>query len=353
MTDLIANSHFKSFNRLYPVIQKQYPNMSKKEVREAIKKKFHDRHMKLRQKRPYMVRIFDPLIGCYFHDLLVNSEFRPNGYHKYFHIFLESNSRYAFAYPVDDKNAKTAIATVDKFIEDNRGKPIVKLTSDGEKGFNSKDFLDHCKERGIYVRINNDRAHSSLGLIDRFIRTLRDMHQPIRKGEPDQLSDEMYNFSDEDMRNLIYEYNNTFHKTIGCTPKEMYDNPDLEHAWIQKRQRFQAIQRNIEDFVLPIGSYVRYRIGDDELVGGKRRSKFSIEKYRVIKQIGNRYVLQPMRALSGGLITKSRFELILAEDKYPYGKMFNASQTINPHEVVNTNFDGKYDVKWSEGSGWH
>ena len=353
MDELIEKSHFKSYSRLYPIIKKRFPNVSKAEVIEAIEKKFHGRHMKHTQKRPYMNRIFDPVIGCYFHDLFVNSKNQLNGgYHRYFHVFIESNSRYVFAYPVDDKDANTAIDTLDKFINDNQGKPIVKLTSDGEKGFNSRAFLDYCKERGIFVRINNDKAHPSLGLIDRFIRTLRDLHQPIRKGENPQLSDEMYLFSDQDMAQLIDEYNNTFHKTIGCSPKEMYDNPELEREWIRKRQRFKAVQKNIEDFVLPIGCYVRYRISDDDFINGKRRSQFSIERYKVIKRIGNRYVLQSTTSSSNGdIITKSRFELIRADDKYPIGKTFNYSQTAKQDEIVNTNFNGKYGVKFTD-AGW-
>ena len=69
----------------------------------------------------------------------------------------------------------------------------------------------------------------------------------------------------------------------------------------------------------------------------------------MIKQIGNRYVLQSTNALSGGgLITKSRFELIRADDNYPLGKTFTASQAIIPDEIVNTNFNGKYDVKFTD-----
>ena len=351
MSDVIANSHFKSFNRLYPMTHKQHPNMTKKEVMEEIKKKYHDRHLKMTQKRPYMVRIFDPVIGCYFHDLLQQTSDRPDGYPHYFHIFIESNSRYAFAYPVNSKTTDTAIQTLDRFIQDNHGKPIVKLTSDGESAFDSKEFKDYCKSLDIYVRIINDRAHSSLGLIDRFIRTIRDLHQPIRRGEPEQRSVEMDNFSEQEMTQLINEYNNTFHKTIGCSPAEMYNNPELEREWIRKRQKFQTIQKNIKDFEIPIGSYVRYRMNSDDLAGGKRRSQFSLEKYRVIKRVGNRYVLQSTDS-NGGFITKSRFELILADDSYPYGKTFYRSQTVVP-DIVDTNFDGSFGLKWSEGSGWH
>ena len=89
MSEIIAESHFKSYNRLYPMIHKQYPNMSKKEIREAIKKKFHDRHLKASHKRIYMNRIYDPVIGCYFHDLLQQTGDRPEGYPAYFHVFIE------------------------------------------------------------------------------------------------------------------------------------------------------------------------------------------------------------------------------------------------------------------------
>ena len=344
MTEYIEKSHFRTFNRLYPIVHQQNPDMTRKEVIEEIKKKFHDRHLKYYQKRPYMVRIFDPVIGCYFHDLLQQTGDRPKGYPHYFHIFLESNSRYAFAYPVNDKTEETAEKTLNKFIEDNNGKPIVKLTSDGESAFDSSKFKEYCKSKNIMIRIINDRAHSSLGLIDRFIRTLRDLHQPIRRGEPEQRSVEMDNFSEQEMIQLIDEYNNTFHKTIGCSPKEMYDNPELEHEWIRKRKTFETIQKNIDDFEIPVGSYVRYRMNNDDLAGGKRRSQFSLEKYRVIKRIGRRYVLQPTDSTNGGFITKSRFELILAEDKYPYGKTFYESQAIPPKSI---------GLTWSDADGWH
>ena len=72
--NIVANSHFKSLNRLYPMIHKQYPDMTKAEVMEEIKKKFHDRRLKMTQKRPYMVRIFDPVIGCYPRRVIVRTE---------------------------------------------------------------------------------------------------------------------------------------------------------------------------------------------------------------------------------------------------------------------------------------
>ena len=97
MNDL-DNTHFKTYDKL-----KHTLNIPKKQLLEELKKKFHDRHLKQSHKRIYMNRIYDPVIGCYFHDLLQQTGDRPDGYPAYFHVFIESNRRYAFAYPVDDK----------------------------------------------------------------------------------------------------------------------------------------------------------------------------------------------------------------------------------------------------------
>ena len=73
MNELIDKTHFKTYDKL-----KHTLNVPKKELREALKKRNHDRHLKLSQTRPYMNRIFDPVIGCYFHDLLQQTNDKPN-----------------------------------------------------------------------------------------------------------------------------------------------------------------------------------------------------------------------------------------------------------------------------------
>ena len=335
MDQLIDASHFKSFNKLYPLIHQHYPDMSKSEIMEVIGKRLHDRHLKLRHKRPYMNRIFDPVIGCYFHDLLQQTEDRPKGYPHYFHIFIESNSRYAFAYPIEKKTAETAIETLNRFINDNNGKPVRKLTSDGEGAFKSERFLNYCSVNGIAVKIINDKAHSSLGLVDRFIRTLRDMNQPQNRNPGYQYDNVWANFSINDMAHLINVYNHTFHKTIGCSPFQMYSDEALEREWIYKQQRFKTIQKNIEDFNIPLQSWVRIRLNNNDLGGRKRRGQFSREKYLVVNKVGNRYVLQ---GEGRGVITKSRFELIPAEGNEPTGPEFNYEQTVIPNEITIKNF---------------
>lgn len=329
---LIDQTHFKSFTRLYPLIHQRYPDLKKSEIQEIIQKRLHDRHLKMKQKKPYMRQIFDPVMGCYFHDLLEQTKDRDDerNYPPYFHVFLESNSRYAFAYPTYDKVGLTAISNVKKLIRDLGGKPVVKLTSDGEAAFQSNAFTNFCHEQNITVRIVPDKAHSTLGLIDRFMRTLRDMHQPANKSQEQQYEKKYLNFSIVDMIDCLDKYNNTFHKSIGCTPREMMDNPEREKEYIRKKMKYREIQNHISDFVLPIGTYVRYRMNNDDLNGNKRRSQFSREKFKIMNKVGDRYLLE---AMDGKVISKSRFELIKAEDDEPLGNTFEQNKRANSRSV--------------------
>ena len=330
---LIDQTHFKSFTRLYPLIHQRYPNLKKSEIQAIIEKRLHDRHLKLKQKKPYMRQIFDPVIGCYFHDLLEQTKDRTDQrlYPPFFHVFIESNSRYAFAYPTYDKTALTAISNVKKLIQDLGGFPVVKLTSDGEAAFQSNEFTNFCNSQNITVRIVPDKAHSTLGLIDRFMRTLRDMHQPVNKSQEQQYDKKFLNFSIYDMIDCLDKYNNTFHKSIGCTPREMMENKDKEKEYIRKKMRYRQIQDHISDFVLPVGTYVRYRMNNEDLNGKKRRSQFSREKYKVMKKVGDRYLLE---AMDGKVISKSRFELIIAEDDEPLGDTFPQNKRVNDQSVI-------------------
>ena len=278
---------------------------------------------------PYMRRIFERVRGCYFHDLLV----QPHGSDpKYYHIFIGANNRYAFAYPVNDKTAATAVKTLQQFIKANKanGKPVIKLTSDGECAFNSKEFINACQANGIMLKIIPDGAHSSLGIADRFVRTLRDMNQPPKKSQDQQYDRNYIEFSPSKMQSLIDKYNNRYHSTIQCSPKTMYNDESLEKEYISKMIRQRSIQDAVIGFNIPAGTYVRYKMNDYDLAGHKRRSQVSREKYKINKRLGSRYLLE---AADGKIISKSRFELVKANDDDPIGLTFQQNKRVNPEAV--------------------
>ena len=319
---LIDNTHFKTYKHVKHVL----PNVKPGELRKIIKQRLHDKQMRLPQTRPYMRKIFERVPGCYFHDLLV----QPSGADpKYYHIFIGANHRYAFAYPVNDKTATTAVETLTKFVNDTDGK-VVKLTSDGECAFNSQQFINACSEKKIMLKIIPDKAHSTLGIVDRFIRTLRDMNQPANRSQEQQYDKDFIEFTPSKMQSLIKSYNNAYHNAINCSPKKMYEDENLEKEYIAKCIKQRAIQDCIKDFKLEPGTYVRYKMNDYDLAGHKRRSQLSREKYVIHKRLGSRYLLQ---APDGKIISKSRFELVRANDNDPVGYTFEQNTRANPESV--------------------
>jgi len=326
--NLIDSTNFKSFTHVKHVV----PNMRPSELRKVLSKRLHDKQMRLPQTKPYMRKIFERTPNCYFHDLLV----QPLGTEpQYFHIFIGSNNRYAFAYPVNNKDAKTLIGSLNQFLNDVK-RPPVKLTSDAENGLNSKEFVAECAKRDIATKFIPDKAHSTLGIIDRFIRTLRDMHQPANRSQDQQYSRDYIVFTPAKMKTYIDSYNNAYHNSIGCSPKEMYNDEDLERKYIAKRLKQRAVQDAIKDFELPVGIYVRYKMNNYDLAGHKRRTQLSREKFRINKRIGSRYLLQ---AADGKIISKSRFELVKADDDDPIGLTFEQNDRVNPESVITGDFN--------------
>ena len=170
-----------------------------------------------------MQKIFEQVPGCYFHGLLV----QPRGSdHQYYHVFIGANNRYGFAYLINDNTAATALDSLKQFIKDV-SKPGMKLTSDGESAFNSELFTNYCSKHNIRVKIIPDKVHSSLGIVERFIRTLRDMNQPANRSQDQQYSKEYIEFTAEKMQILINKYNNAYHNAIKCTPSEMFNEQNF------------------------------------------------------------------------------------------------------------------------------
>ena len=64
------------------------------------------------------------------------------------------------------------------------------------------------------LRIITEQRHSALGIIDRFIRTLRDMNIPTVKSEHQSTHEKYRDFTVKRMNKLLEIYNNTTHSAF-------------------------------------------------------------------------------------------------------------------------------------------
>ena len=307
---IIDKTHFKTFNHVEKHV-KQKVNVSKKKLNKILSKRVKDQFIKRDRIKPYMIKIFSSRPNTWFHDLFDNTNRHEP---RYWHIFIGTNNRYVVAYPLKDKRASSINETLTKFI--NKYHPL-KLTSDEEPGFLDKNNVELLTKNKCSMQVIQDKNHSALGIIDRFMRTLRDMNTPSEKSKH-QSHEEKYKYiSEKRMKKFLTTYNNSYHSSIKCTPKEMFENLELEKEYIYKCLEHQEKQKRIKNLILPINSYVRFILPRHDGIT-KKRFQISREKYKIEERKGNMYTLI---AADGTVITKPRFQLIPCNnDKIPLAK---------------------------------
>ena len=296
-------------------------------------------------------RYYYPIFANHQHafqmDLLEQSRSNESIYPKYFLILINVNTRYAYAIPTERQNKNAINALLTEFINTHDIKSIV---CDDEAAFTSKLVVDTLTEHNVSLRIITEQRHSALGIIDRFIRTLRDMNIPTVKSEHQSNDPKYRDFSVKRMNKLLDIYNNTVHSSTNHTPAEMEQDPKLEKQYITEKLYELERKRKQKDFELLPDTYVRYILPKDAHM--KSRFKVSPEVYKISHKQGNAYVLI---AHDGTIKTVSRWRIIPLSNtlpqKFKFGSSFgNNNGTVQ--EILNYNpRTHKYTVLFSMPDG--
>ena len=204
----------------------------------------------------------------------------------------ENNKQQKFA--KYNKSADTYLKTLDTLI--NSGVIIKHLTYDGEGAFASIKALRYYKAHGIdctnaprikmgnypdfmkkeQKQVKSDPMHSSLGLIDRVIRTLRDMAYNMKIGI----------ITPSIMEELVRQYNNAPHKTLSkyagrsVSPKMVNDDKDLESLIVMNicKENYNIMTSN--GFYLRKGTPVKLYNEKDGMM--KRRSNVQPGRFKIV-----------------------------------------------------------------------
>ena len=300
INDFIDKLHFRTLNHVQKKVKEKFPNLKDDKLKEIVDKRLKDKFIKICKITPYYVKIFSTRPNCWFHDLMDNGRGNEP---RYWHIFLGTNNHYAVALPLDNKQAASIRKTLTEFV--NKFHPV-KLTSDEEAGFIEKNNLKFLTDNHVKIHIITEQNHSSLGTIDRFIRTLRDMNIPTEKKDKQSHDPKYQTFTPKRMEKLLEIYNSTYHSRINCSPKEMLNNPDLEKEYIFDQLDKKDKQEKIKDFHLQKGAFVRYII--PRANGRRKLFQISREFYKIEEIKGNMYTLI---ARDGTVKNLPRFKIML------------------------------------------
>ena len=337
----IDSLRFRSFKRVADAVKRRFPNTTDKDLRNIIKKRIHDKRMSRERRKIYQVKVFSTFPGSWMADIYDNlADHDP----RFWYVFINVNTRFAEAYPMKDKTKESINTVLRLFV--SKYKPR-KITSDEEAGLVAKTNVDYLKTNTCGLYIIQEKNHSALSLIDRFIRTLRDMNQP-QSNELKDSREEEYKFIDRNKMTLLLSlYNNTIHAATGLAPLFMLTHPEEELKYIEKMIDNKQRQEEIKDFKLKIGSLVRYFLDDDPM--SKKRSSLSRECYKIESRNGNIYTII---ALDGTTKDVSRWRLIAVDpnEKHVLGKTLETDKGI-VEEIVKETTPNKVEVRFKMPDG--
>lgn len=319
INNYIDTLHFNSFKKLASKIKARFPNTTDAEIRRIIKKRIHDKRISKNNKKLYQVKVFSKFPNAWITDIFDNLDGHDP---RYWQIFINVNSRFVEAYPMPNKTKESINTVLRLFV--NRYHPR-KITSDEEAGLVANINVNYLKDNRCGLYIIQEKNHSALSLIDRFIRTLRDMNKPADNTTDCSTDDEFTYIDRNKMTNLLTLYNNTIHSSTGHTPLDIQQNHRLEEEYIDKCLNEKQRQQEIQDFKLTEGSLVRYYLDDDRM--NKKRSTISREAYRIESRAGNIYTII---ALDGTTKDLPRWKLIYVDpnEKYVLGKTLGTDKGI-------------------------
>ena len=338
---IIDRSHFSDLNKIYKLVKQTIPDVSKKQIKHILDTRHKDRYMKDWQTKPYQVKIFSVAPNTYFHDILDNG---ANNNPRYYHIFIGTNNRYATAIPLETKSISSIIKSLQQFVNMNHP---TKLTSDEEPAFKSAQVKKYLSDNSIDQHIVLDQIHSTLGIIDRFIRTLRDMNTPTTKSKRQSHDDKYKSFTEKRMAKLINIYNSTEHSSIKMTPGEMKNNVMYEMEYVDRMVSKQEEQQRIKDFIIKDKSIVRIILPKNNGIT-KKRYQVSNEYYTVEQRSGNIYTLM---ARDGTYIKKPRYQIILANTGNEAETIPGKWNGIIDEIISYDNKTNKYKVRFKTNDG--
>ena len=272
MNRLVDETHLNTFRKVWKILHEDHPEITKEQLKRVLSKRLKDPWVNMKELKKQMNPVFANHFGAWMTDLLENQAgWEP----RYFMIFVHINSRYAAAYPLNGKTKEDLLGVLKTFVDEFK---VVSLTSDEEKGLMSNLVRKFLEEKRISQRVVLEHQHESLSIIDRFIRTLRDMNIVTEKSKRESWDVKYRNFSVKRMNKLLRIYNRSIHSGTGFTPEDMLNDKELEKKYIMMKLKKKAKVVSREGYLLNDGVFVRYLL--PKKVMKKRRFRYSRECYR-------------------------------------------------------------------------
>jgi hypothetical protein len=222
---------------------------------------------RLTLKKKFSRKSYSPVRGGYEMDL-----FFIEGYSNPSYLFIINiNTRYLYAFPVQDKSANTIYTILQDFIPEHE---VASIRGDGEPAFRSTILRDLYQQYGVKTSFNGSSQIYHVKLIDAVIRLIRDGFGKNIREMQDIVK----------MSQMVDYINNSVNRSTKVTPAEMEAYPELENVWIR---HCQAINDEVKEMQKSNG-LLDYQYDDILLVSidlMKSKNKFA-KRRRCFNELG-------------------------------------------------------------------
>ena len=307
---------FRSARKFVPIAIKH--GFTKQEALQFLDSLTHDK--KFDRQLQMMLPIFGRTKGTYQFDTLVQS---TDARQRYYLILINVNSRKLYAIPMANKNASSVLRALKQFI--SKVKQVHSMTSDQDAAYLSPEITRFMIDNHIDHQTTFTNDHNRLGIINRAIKTLRDINQDR-------------DFTNESMKQALNAYNNSIHSSTGKEPNE-FTTRDEDH-YIQTK--IHETDERANKYVLPKSAHVRV-MNPPELMK-KKRSNLTNGAYRVAYKTGNKYVI---KALDSTVSEYPRYRLVI-DNKAKLAQSLGTNRAII-NEIIGYN-KNKYRVRYDNNA---
>ena len=203
---------------------------------------------------------------------------------------IGQNEEYTITYSTTNKKTTTNLINVFKQFLNDIDHKITSLRFDNESAVKSKQFQTMLRNNGIKFIPVVEGSHTSLSLIDRLCRTIRDISYNMG----------IKILTQNDINKVLNVYNNMYHSSLSkmlgkkITPNEVNEHPELEQQiinyCIDYNKQLKVLHPEIE---LQIGQICKVYQPFDKFK--KRRRLLKKDYYKIINKTGNIYTVQNTR----------------------------------------------------------
>ncbi len=227
-------------------------------------------------------------------DMSTLSKWNRN-YHWIINV-IDVYSRKLFSRPMKTKGSTDSEEAIQSILDEISSDDVsaVNINSDNGNEFTNKQVQKLLTKRDINHIAVEVGDHHKMGIVERLNRTMRERFQLIfsAMGDKDWLSI---------LNDVVSNYNNTKHSTIGCTPNDAWSGVARP---IQHRDAAEVVEKDVP---FHVGDEVRIAKELNLFTKKSNNKRFSKSIYIIVEKVGNQFVV------------KSKKNDVILERKYkPY-----------------------------------